>query len=55
MVKNLALAGIGRLFVVDDAASASLALKGEAVSLSAYARELNPHIQAVSPESCLLH
>ena len=55
VVKNLALAGVGRLFVVDDASSAALPLKGEAVSLSAYARELNPHIHvtAVKMDSCL--
>jgi hypothetical protein len=47
-VKNLALAGVGRLYVVDDPETQRLRLKGLAVSLDAYARELNPHIEVSS-------
>jgi hypothetical protein len=47
VIKNLALAGVGRLFVVDDDVSARLPLKGDAPSLSSYARELNPHITVI--------
>ena len=57
VVKNLALAGVGHLYVIDDSVSASLSLKGAAPSLSAYARELNPLIRVtgVRLEDCFTH
>ena len=54
IVKNLALAGIGKLSILhynDNCESSCRSIRGDDKSLAAYAEALNPHIQVQSSSS----
>lgn len=55
-IKNLALAGVGRISVFQPGAAKKSALQGSAPSLAAYAHELNPLVVAQTvPSLAALH